>query len=109
MTLALDGVTAGYDHAMVLREVSVTVPDGCVTALLGPNGAGKTTLLRVASGLLPPASGSVRLDGVDMMSLRSHQVTRLGVCHVPEGRGIFPNLTVRDNLALYATHGEEAR
>jgi branched-chain amino acid transport system ATP-binding protein len=98
--LKLDNIVAGYAETTVLRGVSLTVPDGSVVALLGANGAGKTTLLRVASGLLRPTSGTMMLDGVDVTGARPHQLASRGVCHVPEGRGIFPSLTVRENLSL---------
>ena len=100
--LELKNITAGYDTGTVLRDVSLTVPDNAVVALLGPNGAGKTTLLRVASGLLRPTSGQMVLDGVDVTGHKPYQLARAGVCHVPEGRGIFPSLTVSDNLQLQA-------
>src|ERR1700757_690657 len=98
--LELHGVTAGYGRTTVLREINLTVAAGSVVALLGANGAGKTTLLRVASGLLSPARGEVRLLGEDVTRRRAHQRARSGLCLVPEGRGIFPNLSVRENLAL---------
>lgn len=98
--LELCDVTAGYAGRAVLRDVSLTVPDGAVVALLGPNGAGKTTLLRVASGLLAPSRGRVVLDGVDVAGWSPDRLARAGVCHVPEGRGVFPALSVRDNLRL---------
>ena len=98
--LELRDVTAGYQGHTVLRDVSVKVPDNAVVALLGPNGAGKTTLLRVASGLLLPASGQLRFDGHDVTGSSPDELARRGVCHVPEGRGIFPTLSVRDNLRL---------
>jgi len=101
--LELRNITAGYDTGTVLRDVSLTVPDNAVVALLGPNGAGKTTLLRVASGLLRPTSGQILLDGKDVTGQRPFELARAGVCHVPEGRGIFPSLTVRDNLQLQAS------
>ena len=101
--LELRNITAGYDTGTVLRDVSLTVPDNAVVALLGPNGAGKTTLLRVASGLLRPTSGQMLLNGVDVTGQRPFELARAGVCHVPEGRGIFPSLTVRDNLQLQAS------
>jgi branched-chain amino acid transport system ATP-binding protein len=106
--LVLDSVTAGYDQATVLRHVSLTVPDGAVVALLGPNGAGKTTLLRVASGLLPAWAGRLVVDGEDVTGASPHRLRSLGVCHVPEGRGIFPALTVSDNVRLFCEPGEEA-
>ena len=102
---ALDNIVAGYAETTVLRGVSLTVPDSSVVALLGPNGAGKTTLLRVASGLLRPTAGTMTLDGVDVTGHRPHQLAGRGVCHVPEGRGVFLSLTVRENLALAAGPG----
>jgi branched-chain amino acid transport system ATP-binding protein len=98
--LVLDGISAGYGGAAVLRDVSIVVPGSGVTALLGANGAGKTTLLRVASGLLRPASGTVRLGDRDVTGRAPWQRLRDGLCLVPEGRGIFPSLTVRENLEL---------
>jgi len=98
--LELRGVTAGYGRTTVLREIDITVAAGSVVALLGPNGAGKTTLLRVASGLLSPTGGEVRLLGDDVTRRRAYQRARGGLCLVPEGRGIFPNLSVRENLTL---------
>ena len=98
--LELRGVSAGYHRTTVLREIDLTVSAGSVVALLGPNGAGKTTLLRVASGLLSPARGEVRLLGEDVTRRRAHQRVRGGLCHVPEGRGVFPSLSVRENLTL---------
>jgi branched-chain amino acid transport system ATP-binding protein len=98
--LELRNITAGYDAGTVLRDVSITVPDGAVVALLGPNGAGKTTLLKVASGLLGTRSGQILIDGEDVTNMASYQLARRGVCHVPEGRGIFPSLTVTDNIRL---------
>ena len=98
--LELRGVTAGYGAHTVLRDVDLVVPDHSVVALLGPNGAGKTTLLRVASGLLRPSSGHLLVDGQDATGWASHQLAGAGVCHVPEGRGIFRALSVRDNIRL---------
>ena len=100
--LELRNVTAGYGSHTVLREVDLVVPDHSVVALLGPNGAGKTTLLRVASGLLRPTAGRLVLDGHDATGWPSHLLAAAGVCHVPEGRGIFRALSVRDNIRLQA-------
>jgi len=100
--LELRNVTAGYGSHTVLRDVDLVVPDHSVVALLGPNGAGKTTLLRVASGLLRPTAGRLVLDGQDATSWPSHLLAAAGVCHVPEGRGIFRALSVRDNIRLQA-------
>ena len=98
--LELRGVTAGYGSHTVLRDVDLVVPDHSVVALLGPNGAGKTTLLRVASGLLRPSSGHLLVDGQDATGWPPHRLSGAGVCHVPEGRGIFRALSVRDNIRL---------
>jgi branched-chain amino acid transport system ATP-binding protein len=103
--LELRNITAGYDTGTVLRNVSITVPDDAVVALLGPNGAGKTTLLRVASGLLAPRSGQILINGEDVTGKRPFQLARRGIIHVPEGRGIFPSLTVTDNIRLQAPRG----
>jgi len=103
----LRDITAGYAGTTVLRGVDLRVPDGSVVALLGANGAGKTTLLRVASGLLHPTSGSVRLDGEDLTRRAPNELARRGICHIPEGRGIFPSLTVRENLLLQSRPGTE--
>jgi branched-chain amino acid transport system ATP-binding protein len=101
----LERIVAGYADSTVLRNVSLTVPDGTVVALLGPNGAGKTTLLRIASGLLVPRAGEIRLDGTSLRGKPADEFARAGICHVPEGRGIFRSLTVRDNLLLQAPDG----
>lgn len=98
----LKGICAGYDTGQVLRHVDLVVPDKSVVALIGPNGAGKTTLLRVASGLLKPSTGSVLLDGKDVTGWATHRLAQHGICHVPEGRGVFPALSVADNLRLQA-------
>jgi branched-chain amino acid transport system ATP-binding protein len=105
--LELVQVTGGYGDTTVLRDVSLSVPDGSVVALLGPNGAGKTTSLRMASGLLRPRSGSIRLDGDDISKLGPYRRAARGICHIPEGRGIFPSLSVRENVVLYVRKGNE--
>jgi branched-chain amino acid transport system ATP-binding protein len=105
--LEIKEITAGYGDTTVLRDVSLSVPSGCVVALLGPNGAGKTTLLKVASGLIRPSSGSVTLDGQDLTGAAAADYARAGICHIPEGRGIFRSMTVRDNLLLQSAPGEE--
>ena len=106
--LELRGIGAGYGEHTVLRDVSLTVQPGTVVAVLGPNGAGKTTVLRVASGLLRPSAGAVLLGGEDVTRARPHARARRGLCHIPEGRGIYPTLTVRENLVLSSRQGEEA-
>ncbi|MFD0065109.1 ABC transporter ATP-binding protein [Streptomyces sp. NPDC056690] len=104
--LELDHISAGYGGTRVLRDVSLWLPPQSVVALLGTNGAGKTTLLRVASGLLPPASGRLSVDGEDLTGKRPHTLARNGVCHVPEGRGVFPTLTVKENILIQAAGGD---
>jgi len=101
-TAALDlrGITAGYGRTTVLRNVDISVPAGSIVALLGPNGAGKTTLLRVATGLLSPNEGQVLIRGEEVTGKRPYQRARAGLCLIPEGRGIFPTLSVRENLRL---------
>jgi branched-chain amino acid transport system ATP-binding protein len=106
--LKLDGIQAGYGRHTVLRDVSLDVQPGTVVALLGPNGAGKTTLLRVASGLLRPTAGTVALAGQDVTRTTPSARVKRGLCHIPEGRGIYPTLTVRENLILHSRKGEEA-
>ena len=106
-SLQLRGVTAGYDSHVVLRDVSLTVPERSVAVLLGPNGAGKTTLLRVAAGILAPQRGSVLLDGTDVTGWQPHRLAGRGLRLVPEGRGIFRTLSVAENLRLQAPPGAE--
>jgi branched-chain amino acid transport system ATP-binding protein len=98
--LELRALTGGYGRSIVLRDVDLSVPAGNVVALLGPNGAGKTTLLRAAAGLLGVASGQVLLHGRDVTKQKPYERNGHGLCLIPEGRGIFPNLTVRENLRL---------
>ncbi len=105
--LELHDVTAGYGDTVVLRGVTLEVPDSTVVALLGPNGAGKTTLLRTASGLIRPMGGRIVLAGEDVTGRKAYHMARRGLCHLPEGRGIFPSLSVRDNLVLESPKGRE--
>jgi branched-chain amino acid transport system ATP-binding protein len=98
--LELTGITAGYGETVVLRDVSIVVPRSSVVALLGANGAGKTTLLRVAAGLLKPMAGCVHVDSAVVTGQPPHRCARAGVCLIPEGRGIFRSLSVRENLEL---------
>ena len=100
--LEISGITGGYGSTTVLRDVSLSVPRGSVVALLCPNGAGKSTTMRMASGLLRPQQGRVILDGKDVTRATPSRRARLGICHVMEGRSIFPSLTVRENLRLQA-------
>jgi branched-chain amino acid transport system ATP-binding protein len=103
----LEAITAGYGGTTVLRGVDLVVPTGSVVALLGPNGAGKTTLLRVASGLLKATEGTMTLEDENVTGRTPHQLVAKGICHVPEGRGVFPSLTVRENLILQSAKGDE--
>jgi branched-chain amino acid transport system ATP-binding protein len=107
VALRVSGLQTGYDGTTVLRDVSLTVPAGEVTALLGPNGAGKSTLLRAVSGFLPASKGSITLFGEDVTKQAAHRRFAAGLCHVPEGRGVFRSLTVRENLLMQARKGEE--
>ncbi len=98
--LELDGVRAGYGRIEVLRGISLAVPEGSVVALLGPNGAGKTTTLRAISGTLPVRRGAIRLDGRRIDNRRPSAIARRGLVLIPEGRGVFPALSVEDNLRV---------
>jgi urea transport system ATP-binding protein len=98
--LELVGVTAGYGRSMVLFDVDLSVPKGGAVALMGHNGAGKTTLLRVAVGLIPVRSGTVRLDGEDVTRTRPNRRVRNGLGYVPQGQLCFPQLTTMENLQL---------
>jgi branched-chain amino acid transport system ATP-binding protein len=96
--LELCRVHAAYGGIEVLHGIDLVVPEGAVVALLGANGAGKSTAVKVAAGLLAPTAGSVRVAGHDVTGTAAHDLARIGVCTIPEGRGVFANLTVRENL-----------
>jgi branched-chain amino acid transport system ATP-binding protein len=98
--LEVDGLTAGYDGAAVIRDISLEVAPGAVVALLGANGAGKTTTLRAVSGLVHPMSGAIRVEGQDLRRVSASARARLGIAHVPESRGLFFGLTVAEHLRL---------
>ena len=102
LLLSVNELEAYYGRIRALKGVSLKVPEGGVVALLGANGAGKTTTLRVVSGLMRPARGTVEFDGRRVDRMSAEQLVRLGIAHVPEGRQIFPDLTVRENLRLGA-------
>ena len=106
--LSLKGITSGYGTTTIVRNIDLNIKAGSVTALLGPNGAGKSTLLKTMSGLIRPMSGSVMIDGHDVSSLAPNKRANLGLCHIPEGRGIFPSMTVKENLELQAKPGEQS-
>ena len=98
--LSIEGLTAGYDRAAVIRDLDLTVGPGEVVALLGANGAGKTTTLRVISGLVRPMRGRITFAGRDIARVSPTQRARQGVVHVPEGRGLFYGLTVAEHFRL---------
>jgi branched-chain amino acid transport system ATP-binding protein len=100
--LSVENLVVGYGAVEALHGVSLDVAQGEIVTLIGANGAGKTTTLRAISGLLRPRAGRIVYRGEEISGLPPHVVTALGISHVPEGRGIFPNLTVRDNLELGA-------
>jgi branched-chain amino acid transport system ATP-binding protein len=98
--LQMDRVSVSYGGVRALSDVSLTVPEGGVVALLGANGAGKTTTLRAISGLVRPSSGRILFEGRRIDGRAPHTIARRGLLHVPEGRGVFPSLTVRENLEM---------
>ena len=100
--LELTGVDVHYGAIHALRGVSFKVTEGEIVTLIGANGAGKTTTLRAVSGMLKPTAGSIRYQNEEIAGLKPHKLVARGLCHAPEGRGIFPNLTVTENLRLGA-------
>jgi branched-chain amino acid transport system ATP-binding protein len=109
MSLSIVDLDAGYGRVPVLHGVSLTVSSGQIVALIGPNGAGKSTTLRAATGMIRPTRGSIMLDDRALAGTSIETIARAGVAHVPEGRRLFPGLSVRDNLRLggLRTGGEE--
>ena len=103
--LELRNVHAAYERIDVLFGIDLVVPEGSVVALLGPNGAGKSTALRVAAGLHPPTAGEVLIAGRRVNGVKPEELARRGLCLIPEGKGIFPNLTVRENLRMMTYTG----
>jgi len=102
--LELDSVSASYSTYRALFGVSFSVPENGIIALVGSNGAGKSTLARVASGLVPVSSGSIRFEDQDVTRWAAHRIARLGMVHVPEGRAIFSSLSVEENLTVSFSH-----
>jgi branched-chain amino acid transport system ATP-binding protein len=100
--LEVDRVCAGYGRVQVIHDVTLTVPEGATVAVLGPNGVGKTTLLRALSGTLPLTSGAIRLAGRRVDGASPYRIARRGLTLIPEGRGVFPGLTVAENLTIAA-------
>lgn len=103
--LKVDNIYFSYGEAEVLTGVSLEVKQGTITALMGSNGAGKTTLMNVISGLLKPSSGSITFNGSELTNLASHEICTHGLFHVPEGRKIFPRMTVKENLEVAVGKG----
>ena len=101
--LKLEGVSASYGAIHALREVSLSVEAGQFIAIVGPNGAGKTTLFKTISGQVVPDAGSIVFEGQDLLALPARERAHLGIAHVPEGRQVFGNLTVYENLDMGAT------
>jgi branched-chain amino acid transport system ATP-binding protein len=108
-TLELNGINTYYGESHVLRDVSLSVSEGEVVCLLGRNGAGKTTTILTAMGYLKPRSGRITYRARDIAALQPYQIARLGVGYVPQERGIFPSLTVFENLTVFARSGKRAR
>ncbi|MDI6854218.1 MAG: ABC transporter ATP-binding protein [Deltaproteobacteria bacterium] len=107
--LTVDDLWISYDRIAAVRGVSFAVQEGDIVTLIGANGAGKSTILRALSGLLPVSQGTVLFAGQDLLSLPAHRRTQAGIAHVPEGRGIFGNLTVLENLRLAAYARRDAQ
>ena len=98
--LAVSDLRAGYDRSVVLQGVSLTVPTGRNVAIVGPNGAGKSTFLKVMSGIVRPSGGTILVNGGDASNWSSERTVANGIIHVPEGRQVFPGLSVAENLWL---------
>ncbi|HET7700995.1 MAG TPA: ABC transporter ATP-binding protein [Candidatus Limnocylindria bacterium] len=100
--LEIDKIDAFYGNIQALRGVSLTVEQGEIVTLIGSNGAGKTTTLRTIAGMLRPRAGHIRFDGTDLATVPAHRIVYHGIAHAPEGRRIFPRMTVKENLELGA-------
>jgi branched-chain amino acid transport system ATP-binding protein len=112
MTLRVDAINCFYGNVQVLRELSLELRDGEVLCLLGRNGAGKTTTLKAIMGLIRPRSGTVALDGTDLTALPAHDIPKRGIAYVPQGRRLFAELTVEENLTIglmTGNHGVKTR
>jgi branched-chain amino acid transport system ATP-binding protein len=107
--LAVEGLNTYYGDSHILRDVEVTVASGEALGLLGRNGMGKTTLIRSIMGYVAAARGRIRMDGVDVTGSMPEKMARRGIGYVPEGRAIFPNLSVRENLVMCARAGGESQ
>jgi branched-chain amino acid transport system ATP-binding protein len=100
--LKAQNLTVRYGDAQILMSVSLEAPEGAITCVLGPNGSGKTTLLRSICGLVKPFSGSILFDGVEIRGEKTHEIAKLGLIMVPEGRRLWPSLSVEENLEMGA-------
>jgi branched-chain amino acid transport system ATP-binding protein len=107
--LEVEGIDVAYGDLRALRQVSLRVAEGEIVALVGSNGAGKTTTLRTISGLMHPRAGTIRFDGVAIDRLPAHEIAKRGIGHVPEGRRLFPMMTVWENLLIGACTPEAKR
>lgn len=106
--LEIENLAAGYGEMSILKEIFITAREGQMTCILGANGAGKTTLLRCISGLLRAKSGIIRFNEADITRVPAHRISKMGISHVPEGRGIFRRLSVLENLVIaYFCAGEQ--
>ena len=104
MRLEIKDLRVAYGKIEAVKGISLVVNEGEIVSLIGANGAGKTTLLKTISGLLSPTSGSITYDGEDILKYKAHQRVSLGISQAPEGRGIFPGMTVLENLELGKSH-----
>jgi branched-chain amino acid transport system ATP-binding protein len=102
LLLSVDSATVRYGNVEAIREISIEVPEGAVVALIGSNGAGKTTTLRLISGLVRPSAGTVTYEGRPIHAMAPEEINRIGIAHVPEGRRVFPQMTVLENLEMGA-------
>ncbi len=100
--LKMTGLSAGYAGLPVLKDVSIHIRPGEFAAIVGPNGAGKTTLFKTISGIVPAMQGSIEFNGRDLLSIQPHDRAHLGIAHIPEGRQVFPSLSILENLEMGA-------
>ncbi len=109
IVLKIDNINTYYGHIHALKGISLDVRQGEIVTLIGTNGAGKSTTLRTISGVVRPRTGKVTFKGVDITGMKSHEIQAMGMSHVPEGRRIFPQLTVMENLDMGAWNVKEAK
>jgi branched-chain amino acid transport system ATP-binding protein len=109
MILTIENLNVYYGNLHALREISLRVGAGEIVSLVGANGAGKTTTLKAVSGVIPARSGRIVFNGKDVAGTKLHKIARMGISHVPEGRGVFANMTIRENLDMGAYTRRSAR